>query len=403
MWREELAGKIVVVSDVTTGSGDVGPVPTDPRFPLSGVHAHALHTILTGDFLRTLSGWEMWLVELAVLGLLLFLALRLPPLKFALGSVALGVGYVAVVALFFFYGQALFNLVRPLMMVGFSAVSVLAYRYVDELEMQVQERTWELEETHTKLADAQAQLISKLEKELQTAGELQMELMPESPPEVPGLDIAGRCIPASQVGGDFYQFFLSEDRLAVVLADVTGHAMEAAIPMVMFNGILESQMELGGTVDALFERLNRSLNRTLSRRKFVCCTMGDLNLKDGTLRLCNGGCPYPYHFRAATGELVELELDAYPLGVEAGSTYEAAEVRLEPGDRVIFCSDGIVEADDGNENQLGFKRTAEVIREACADGLSAEGTIDRILEVVAEFRGDADQSDDMTCVVVRVL
>ena len=126
---------------------------------------------------------------------------------------------------------------------------------IDELERRVRERTQELEETHQQLQKAQAQLKAELEEELQTAHQMQMGLMPEKPPMIEGVEVAGRCVPANHVGGDFFQYFThSEERLAVCMADVTGHAMEAAIPVVMFSGILESQMEtdqsLGEQVEA---------------------------------------------------------------------------------------------------------------------------------------------------------
>ena len=129
--------------------------------------------------------------------------------------------------------------------------------------------------------------------------------------------------------------------------------------------------------------------------------MGEIDATQ-ILRLCNGGCPSPYHFRAATGQITELEVGAYPLGVRPDTQYEVLETQLQPGDRIVFCSDGIIEADNTAGELFGFERTAETIRKACADGLSAEATIDRILEAVNTFKGNAAQSDDMTCVVVRV-
>jgi sigma-B regulation protein RsbU (phosphoserine phosphatase) len=155
-------------------------------------------------------------------------------------------------------------------------------------------------------------------------------------------------------------------------------------------------------VEELFGRLNRSLNRTLTSRTFVCFVMGDLNLSSGFLRLCNGGCPYPYHFISSTGELVELQVDAYPLGIRSDTEYAVAETQLQAGDYLIFCSDGIVEADRASGEQFGFDRTADTIRQACKGGLSAEATIDRLLGVVRAFKEGAPQSDDMTCVVMRV-
>ena len=173
------------------------------------------------------------------------------------------------------------------------------------------------------------------------------------------------------------------------MADVTGHAMDAAIPVVMFSGVLDSQMEFGVSVEDLFGRLNRSMYRNLDRRTFVCFVMGELDPSTQTLRLSNGCCPYPYHYRASTGEILEFQVDAYPLGVRPDTEYQVVETQLQSGDRIIFCSDGIIEAENTAGDQLGFEQTQEAIRKACEDGLSAEATINCILEVVDVFKGDA--------------
>ncbi len=114
--------------------------------------------------------------------------------------------------------------------------------------------------------------MQEMEEKLQTAHDMQMGLMPLESPQVEGFDIAGRCIPANHVGGDFFQYFEQSGKLTVTMTDVTGHAMEAAIPVVMFDGILDRQMELGGGIETIFEGLNRSLDRKLDGRTFVCFT-----------------------------------------------------------------------------------------------------------------------------------
>ena len=255
-----------------------------------------------------------------------------------------------------------------------------------------------------KLDAAQQQLIEELEEELETARELQMSMMPKSPPSIEGFDIAGRCIPASCVGGDLYQYFtLPNNRLAISMADATGHAMEAAIPVVMFSGILRSQMEMDSPLEELLDRLNRSLHSTIAKRTFICLSHGELNTNSRTMRLSNSGCPYPYLYRAATGRVEELQLDAYPLGVKLSSNYQVMDVKLEDGDRVVSCSDGIIEAGIPSEEMFGFHRTSETIRALCAErGSSSEEIIDGILKRVNDFTGDCAASDDMTCVVVAV-
>jgi adenylate cyclase len=132
IWAEELKGKIVIVSDVSTGSTDVGPVPTDANFPLSGVHANVIHNILTESFLRALSEWEMLLIEILLMAVLLLLSIRFSSLTFSLGTALLAAAYVGVAMLGFLYAHVIFNLVRPLLIIGFAMIAVVVYRYVLE-------------------------------------------------------------------------------------------------------------------------------------------------------------------------------------------------------------------------------------------------------------------------------
>jgi sigma-B regulation protein RsbU (phosphoserine phosphatase) len=244
----------------------------------------------------------------------------------------------------------------------------------------------------------------KMEKELQTAHDLQMGLMPTQPPSLEGFQVAGRCIPAGQVGGDLFQYFpLPQGGLALALADVTGHAMQAAIPVVLFSGMLEVQMEQGGSLEELFGRLNRSVHRLLDSRTLVCFALARLDPGSRCLRLGNGGCPPPYHFRAAEGKVVELKGgEAYPLGVRPDTCYPSLKVPLEAGDRVVFCSDGIVEAENAKGKMFGFERLGEVVQKGCVEGLDAEALVERIMEAVRAFAGEATQKDDQTVVVLEV-
>ena len=249
---------------------------------------------------------------------------------------------------------------------------------------------------------AQEALNRELEQELQTARELQMSLMPTESPQIAGLDIAGHCQTVNHVGGDFFQYFEQNGKLSICLADVTGHAMEAAVPVMMFSGVLKTEMRHGVAVDQLFGNLNNTMHDALDSRTFVCFTMGELDMTTRTMRLANGGCPYPYHYRAATGEMTELEVHAFPLGVRAGATYPVVEAALVPGDYIVFCSDGIIEVANPAGDIFGFEQTAATIRAGCAEGLCAEALIDRLVGAVQAFAGDEPQHDDMTVVVLRV-
>jgi len=249
---------------------------------------------------------------------------------------------------------------------------------------------------------AQEELNRELEEELQTAHDMQMRLMPAGPPQIEGLEIAGRCLPANHVGGDLFQYFPENDNLSICLADVTGHDMEAAVPAMVFSGILESEIKHDRPLEELFASLNQTLHDRLDSRTFVCFAMGDLDLATCTFRFANGGCLYPLHYRAATRQITELQVDAYPLGVRPETDYVAVQTQLEPGDRILFYSDGIPEATASDGRIFGFERTAEIVCQACAENLSPDALIDRLLDSVKSFTGDAPQEDDMTCVALQL-
>jgi sigma-B regulation protein RsbU (phosphoserine phosphatase) len=196
---------------------------------------------------------------------------------------------------------------------------------------------------------------------------------------------------------DKFQLRMGLD-LSVCLADVSGKAMDAAISVVMFSGVLNSQMEDPRPLSDRFDRLNRSLYRSLDPRTFICFEMAEFDAVSRTVLYTNAGCPYPYLYRAVDDSVQEIESDNYPLGVTPEQVYQTVEINLALGDVVVFCSDEIAEEINDQNEQFGYPRTQSVVLDACRAGMSA----DHILSAVETFRGKKLQSDDMTCVVVRV-
>ena len=132
MWRDELSGKIVIISEVTTGTADLGPVPTDADFISSGIHANTIHTILQESFLRELSSRERFAIEILLLLIVLLLSLRFSSLYFSLGTTAMAVCYVGIAGICFLYGNLIFRIIHPLFIVALSVASIVVYRYVRE-------------------------------------------------------------------------------------------------------------------------------------------------------------------------------------------------------------------------------------------------------------------------------
>ena len=212
----------------------------------------------------------------------------------------------------------------------------------------------------------------------------------------------GRSVPANHMGGDFFQYYtLPGDSLAVCLADVSGQAMQAAIPVVMFSGLLESQIELGESGEKLFGALNRSLCRALEPNTYVAFTLAELETSTGLLRLYSCGSPHPMHYSADDGEVSPLRVVGLPLGLRPDAGYSPLVTQLEPGDCVVFSSDGVVETRNRKGEMYGLARTAAVAAEAGSQGLAARELVDRLIVDVEDFAGDGPQQDDRTVVVLR--
>ena len=270
---------------------------------------------------------------------------------------------------------------------------ILIYR----LLLRVRHSSHELESANALINGQNALLSNELDK----AHELQMALMPTSSPKILDYQFNGICKPATQVGGDFYQYHnVSDERWTLTLADVTGHGMEAAIPGVLMSGILDNFIESGLPPFEICNRLNNSLHRVLPKRTFVCFSLVDLNLKTGKLCVINGGCPYPYVYRAKHEEIDELVLDAFPLGLRTPADYTSIELRLAPGDCIILCSDGVIEALNTTGDVFGFEKTKNSFLEGCRTHLDGGEIINHIFTSLASHTGATEQDDDQTVVIV---
>jgi sigma-B regulation protein RsbU (phosphoserine phosphatase) len=237
-----------------------------------------------------------------------------------------------------------------------------------------------------------------LEKELMLARDIQMRLVPAAAMRLGGWQVEGRLIPAKQVGGDFYDYFPIDDgRAVVVIADVAGKGVPAALLVSTVQSAVRAFSDGRLAPKTLVEQLNRAVVRSSAAGKFVTFFYAELDHARGRLRYVNAGHNYP-RLRRANGELESLEKGGVPLGLFDGLPYEEAEVAFGVGDALLMFSDGISEAMDAFQAEFGEDRLDALWRE-CGHG-TGRATIDRVMDEVIAFRGSAPQSDDMTTVVV---
>jgi serine phosphatase RsbU (regulator of sigma subunit) len=263
------------------------------------------------------------------------------------------------------------------------------------LEATVAERTRELADRHAALQRAQAQLSA----ELDVARALQIAILPSTFPVRPGCDGAARMIPATTMGGDFYDFIeLPDGRIGLVMADVSGKGVPAAFFMAVSRTNLRETAAHHADPGACLARTNEVLCAQNPMDLFVTVFYCIFDAVSGVLRYANGGHNPPV-LRRADGAVEALSgAGGLVLGAMPGIEYPDHTVQLRPGDRLVLYTDGVTEAFNPADEAYGVERLIAEIR-AHGDG-SAAALVERICQSVTTFAGAAPQSDDITLTVL---
>jgi sigma-B regulation protein RsbU (phosphoserine phosphatase) len=259
-----------------------------------------------------------------------------------------------------------------------------------------------LENVHlTQVVAREAAHRERLHHELEIAREVQERLLPQRPPVVPGLEFAGRCRPAQSIGGDAYDFFLTrEGLLMATVADICGKGVPAALLMAGLQASLRG-LCAGGISDVgeLVSRLNALMWESTPRNRFATLWCGQFDRTAGTLRHVSAGHGDPIVVRAA-GDLERPASRGLALGLTRGARYSAGELRLEPGDLIAICTDGVTEARNPAGQEFGEERWTAAV--AAAAGYPPERIVSHVLRAVDEFAGGAEQHDDLTIILIKV-
>lgn len=245
----------------------------------------------------------------------------------------------------------------------------------------------------------QQQAYIRMQEEVRLASTIQRDLLPEAAPKVAGYDIAGRSIPAQMVGGDYFDFIqVGPDHLAICLGDVSGKGLPASLLMANLQATLRGQTLHEISVSERIVRSNELLFRSTDPEKFATLFYGVLDERRHTITYTNAGHENPYLVKAG-GEVVRLTAGGTVLGVVDHFPFDEDVARIDAGDLLVIFSDGITEAFNVEEEQFGERRLEEVLRAGIDD--PADKLIDRIVEAVNGFAGQAPQADDLTLVVMK--
>ena len=238
---------------------------------------------------------------------------------------------------------------------------------------------------------------ARMETELRMATQIQEGMLPNIYPPFPErreFDIYGRMNPAREVGGDFYDFFLvDEDNLALVVADVSGKGVPAALFMMAAKIILANNAMMGLSPAQVLAATNSSVCASNPEEMFITVWFGILEISTGRLTAANAGHEYPV---LKQGDRFELFKDRHGLvlGAMDGVKYKEYTIQLSPGDKIFLYSDGVPEATDSNNKLFGTDRMLEALNQRPES--SARNILADVQEAVDEFVGTAEQFDDLT-------
>ena len=241
--------------------------------------------------------------------------------------------------------------------------------------------------------------IQRIRAELDEAQNIQMGLLPTESPDTKGFDIAGMSVPATQVGGDFYDYLtVANGHTAIAVADAAGKGLRGAMNAVLTNGMLHEVARFRSDADAILTDLNVGLVPRMYGPNFIALNLAILNASDKRIDYANGGQPYPILKRGT--EIIEIENSDLPLGCMKSVLYESIAFDLVEGDVFIFHSDGLIEALNSDEEMYGTERLIELASQI-PNECTAEEVIQHIVEDVNKFVEEAEQYDDLTLVVIK--
>jgi phosphoserine phosphatase RsbU/P len=252
---------------------------------------------------------------------------------------------------------------------------------------------------NARLYQAVSRQEKQLERDIAMAREVQLRLLPTTPPEHKHADLAVRFLPARTIGGDLYDFVdYNPGQTAIVLGDVSGKAAPAALFAALVSGIMRSAAIHRPGPAEMLRLLNDALQERRLESQYVTMLFALWNDATRTLQVSNSGAVQPIFCRA--GRSVTVKAEGFPLGLFPNVSYDEIDLSMQPGDAVVFVSDGILDAENAQGEMYGQERLSALL---CANREeSANHIADAILSDVARFQDGKDRFDDETIIVLRV-
>jgi len=242
----------------------------------------------------------------------------------------------------------------------------------------------------------------RVKKELEIAATIQKSLWPSCAPQIPGVQIAGHCQTAANVGGDYFDYFLGNNgTLEILIGDVSGHNVGAALMMAINRSVLRSEIRKGQSVAQVLHSTNAILFEDLDRAGlFITLFYARYDPRSRLLTYSNAGHLPPFVYRARKDRFLTLDAEGMLLGIEPEVHFEEKSLSLTPGDIVTFYTDGIIEGVNRKKAAFGERRFRQLIRQN--PHLSPKALLQKILQAHNRFSKGVQKSDDITLIVLKV-
>ena len=275
------------------------------------------------------------------------------------------------------------------------AVFLSAYLYRRQLQIR------QLKQAYDRLEEVTIQK-ERIESELRIAHDIQMKMVPNVFPTRPDIDIYASMIPAKEMCGDLYDFFVRNDQLYFCIGDVTGKGVPAALFMTVTKNLFRAYASNESTPDYIVSQMNHNLTEDNKSHMFVTLFVGILDLSSGLLRYCNAGHEDPIIVNRETRLLPINRI--FPVGAVAGTPYQTQAIVMEPQTTIFLYTDGVTEAMTADKKMFGRQQILDEINRAIQAGqVAPKALIERMTAAVQTFVGDTEQSDDLTMLAINYL
>jgi sigma-B regulation protein RsbU (phosphoserine phosphatase) len=239
-------------------------------------------------------------------------------------------------------------------------------------------------------------------RDMEIAKQIQLSLLPTTFPKLDGVRFAGLCVPATHVGGDYYDFFRrNENVVDIVIADVSGHSVGAALIMAETRTVLRAQAQSSASTSDILTSLNELLYEDLTRAElFITMFYVKYDACSRILTYSSAGHNKPILLRKGMAACTELDAEGLILGIKQDVVFEEKSIQLQQGDLLLLYTDGITEAENAQGEFFGDSRLCRILSKTCEE--TPEAIVERILSEVTAFTGASNLQDDISMVVMKL-